>query len=309
MRRMRCAICNQHDSIVLLVMNACVDKATRRVGDKRKAAESTAAKESDCESSVGSPEPASLAIDADTGTDLTVGSKQIHSRLEETNSSEPKMPPNMTVTSHLNGAMAGLVTLQNLQNLASLQQSLPQVASLAAGLSNMANLSGNSVVNAPLNLSVSASADDDDEPSEDDDGDFFRGANGSSSSRDTATHNSSPNSTAMFSTSTMPHPAPATPRSTQSIGVTESPPSIMTTSMNSQQPPATPMQAPNPLIGSQQPAPMPQFILASGHLVQGIQGAQLLIPTSQGKYFKFKIYNFNILRNQCENTIILYFVL
>ncbi|XP_065155384.1 POU domain, class 6, transcription factor 1-like isoform X2 [Atheta coriaria] len=32
----------------------------------------------------------------------------------------------------------------------------------------------------------------------------------------------------------------------------------------------------------QQPAPMPQFILASGQLVQGIQGAQLLIPTSQG---------------------------
>ncbi|XP_077295786.1 POU-domain protein pdm3 [Arctopsyche grandis] len=30
------------------------------------------------------------------------------------------------------------------------------------------------------------------------------------------------------------------------------------------------------------PSPMPQLILASGHLVQGIQGAQLLIPTSQG---------------------------
>lgn len=31
------------------------------------------------------------------------------------------------------------------------------------------------------------------------------------------------------------------------------------------------------------PAPMPQLILASGQMVQGIQGAQLLIPTSQGK--------------------------
>ncbi|XP_037970741.2 POU domain, class 6, transcription factor 2 isoform X2 [Plutella xylostella] len=30
------------------------------------------------------------------------------------------------------------------------------------------------------------------------------------------------------------------------------------------------------------PSPMPQLILASGQLVQGIQGAQLLIPTSQG---------------------------
>lgn len=34
---------------------------------------------------------------------------------------------------------------------------------------------------------------------------------------------------------------------------------------------------------------MPQLILASGQLVQGIQGAQLLIPTSQGKakYLKY----------------------
>ena len=29
---------------------------------------------------------------------------------------------------------------------------------------------------------------------------------------------------------------------------------------------------------------MPQLILASGQLVQGIQGAQLLIPTSQGEF-------------------------
>ncbi|KAJ8911037.1 hypothetical protein NQ315_017403, partial [Exocentrus adspersus] len=112
--------------------------------------------ESECESSVGSPEPASLEMGADTGTDLTIGSK--HGRLEEANSNDPKMSPNSSAAaSHLNGTMAGLVTLQNLQNLASLQQSLPQVASLAAGLSNMANLTGNSAVNAPLNLSVSAS--------------------------------------------------------------------------------------------------------------------------------------------------------
>ncbi|KAJ8946042.1 hypothetical protein NQ318_005519 [Aromia moschata] len=180
--------------------------------------------ESDCESSVGSPEPASLAMGADTGTDLTVGSKQMHSRLEEASSNESKMSSNVSATSHLNGTMAGLVTLQNLQNLASLQQSLPQVASLAAGLSSMANLSGNSSVNAPLNLSVSASG-----------------------------------------------------------GLAEPSPSIMTAPINTQQPPpTTSMQPPNPLLSSQQPAPMPQFILASGHLVQGIQGAQLLIPTSQG---------------------------
>lgn len=52
--------------------------------------------------------------------------------------------------------MAGLVTFQNLQNLASLQ-GLPQVASLAAGLSNMASIAATPPVNAPLNLSVSAS--------------------------------------------------------------------------------------------------------------------------------------------------------
>lgn len=33
---------------------------------------------------------------------------------------------------------------------------------------------------------------------------------------------------------------------------------------------------------------MPQLILASGQLVQGVQGAQLLIPTSQGKLFYAK---------------------
>lgn len=45
----------------------------------------------------------------------------------------------------------------------------------------------------------------------------------------------------------------------------------------------------NGLIGASgqllqpQPAGMPQFILAGGQLLQGIQGAQLLIPTSQGE--------------------------
>jgi len=39
------------------------------------------------------------------------------------------------------------------------------------------------------------------------------------------------------------------------------------------------------LLAAPQPAAMPQFILASGQLVQGIQGAQLLIPTSQGMLY------------------------
>ncbi|XP_044263455.1 POU domain, class 6, transcription factor 1 isoform X4 [Tribolium madens] len=175
--------------------------------------------ESDCESSVGSPEPAS---GVEGSTDLTMGTKGMQPM-----GPEAKIPPNVSAAAHLNG-MAGLVTLQNLQNLASLQQSLPQVASLAAGLQNMAGLtSGNPVVNAPLNLSVSASV--------------------------------------------------ATSRTSQSGSNTEAAPLNPTQSTGSALPPP-----PNPLLSSQQPAPMPQFILASGQLVQGIQGAQLLIPTSQG---------------------------
>ncbi|CAG9860233.1 unnamed protein product [Phyllotreta striolata] len=189
--------------------------------------------ESDCESStISSPEPGALAIGGENGADLSLSSKQMQSRMDETSLKDPKMTPRMSPTSHLNGAMAGLVTLQNLQNLASLQN-LPQVASLAAGLSSMAGLSGNPAVNAPLNLSVSGSA--------------------------------------------------PTPRSTQSGALTEPPPGIITNPMNAQPHQPTSMAPPNPLMGSQQaPASMPQFILASGQLVQGIQGAQLLIPTSQG---------------------------
>ncbi|XP_066146410.1 POU domain, class 6, transcription factor 2 isoform X2 [Euwallacea fornicatus] len=52
--------------------------------------------------------------------------------------------------------------------------------------------------------------------------------------------------------------------------------------LSSQPPPASSLHPQNHLLPSPQPAPMPQFILASGQLVQGIQGAQLLIPTSQG---------------------------
>lgn len=40
---------------------------------------------------------------------------------------------------------------------------------------------------------------------------------------------------------------------------------------------------PSSLLNPAQATQMPQLILASGQLVQGIQGAQLLIPTSQGK--------------------------
>lgn len=45
-----------------------------------------------------------------------------------------------------------------------------------------------------------------------------------------------------------------------------------------------PMATLTQLLAQPQPVAMPQFIMTSGQLVQGIQGAQLFIPTSQGKY-------------------------
>ncbi|XP_006607125.1 POU domain, class 6, transcription factor 1 isoform X4 [Apis dorsata] len=130
---------------------------------------------------------------------------------------------------HLNGTMAGMVTLQNLQNLASLQN-LPQVASLAAGLQGMtAGLTNNQLINTPLNLTVSSSANE------------FSCSGG--------TVPTASNTTAA------PHLLP---------------------------PSSTPMATLPQLLSQPQPVAMPQFILTSGQLVQGIQGAQLLIPTSQG---------------------------
>ncbi|XP_055707141.1 POU domain, class 6, transcription factor 2 isoform X2 [Phlebotomus papatasi] len=109
---------------------------------------------------------------------------------------------------HLNGTMQGMLNLQKLQNLASIQHasmppSLSGLQGLAAGLSGL---------NSPLNLSVTGSGT----PT----GCSTSGAGGSAG--------------------------------------------------DGGQPPT---------IGSAQ---LPQLILASGQLVQGIQGAQLLIPTSQG---------------------------
>lgn len=122
----------------------------------------------------------------------------------------------------LNGTMAGIVTLQNLQSLANLQN-LPQVASLAAGLQGMtAGLTNNQLINGPLNLTV----------------------NSSGGTVPTAS-----------STTAAPHLLP---------------------------PSSSPMATLPQLLSQPQPVAMPQFFLTSGQLVQGIQGAQLLIPTAQG---------------------------
>ncbi|KAG5314410.1 PO6F2 factor, partial [Pseudoatta argentina] len=179
------------------------------------------AKESD-RSSAGSPEPA-------TGGALHEHQMMIDDIKNSRKRRRSPSPENLhqakraaVAQAHLNGTMAGMVTLQNLQNLANLQN-LPQVASLAAGLQGMtAGLTNNQLINTPLNLTVSSSG----------------------GTIPTAS-----------STTAAPHLLP---------------------------PSSAPMATLPQLLSQPQPVAMPQFILTSGQLVQGIQGAQLLIPTSQG---------------------------
>ncbi|KAL3268567.1 hypothetical protein HHI36_007675 [Cryptolaemus montrouzieri] len=181
--------------------------------------------ESDCDSIVSSPEPA-YTVGIDSGSN---GARIYSNRTkEEETHNESQIPQH---TTQMNGAMGGLVSLQN---ISSIQQNLPQMASLATGLQSMASLAANPAANAPLNLSVSASAI------------TPRTSQSSTAKLDHTTN--------MSSNSLTSHPA-----ATNGLQST-----------------------PNHLLGAQQPALMPQLILASGQLVPGIQGAQLLIPTSQG---------------------------
>ncbi|XP_021929716.1 POU domain, class 6, transcription factor 2-like isoform X3 [Zootermopsis nevadensis] len=201
--------------------------------------------EESCDSNSPPPEPAAMGVDnIPMALDQHYGSPQQQQQQQQqsvfsmnghnSNQSLPGTPthnrsvPNSPdpiaamdsakAAAHINGTMAGMVTLQNLQNLATLQ-SLPQVASLAAGLQGMAGL-GTQLINTPLNLSASATG-------------------------------SLPSNCASAS--------PA-----HSVG------NLLASAATQPQ-----------LLAAPQPAAMPQFILASGQLVQGIQGAQLLIPTSQ----------------------------
>ncbi|XP_076639922.1 POU-domain protein pdm3 isoform X3 [Colletes latitarsis] len=173
-------------------------------------------------SSTGSPEPVTTGSHHDHQMmldDMKPSRKKRHSSSPE-NLHQAKGAA--VAQAHLNGTMAGMVTLQNLQNLANLQN-LPQVASLAAGLQGMtAGLANNQLINTPLNLTVSSSG----------------GTVPTSSSTTSAPHLQPPSSAPM---ATLPQ-----------------------------------------LLSQSQPVAMPQFIQTSGQLVQGIQGAQLLIPTSQG---------------------------
>nr|CAD7259635.1 unnamed protein product [Timema shepardi] len=195
-----------------------------------------------CESNPPSPEPATMGLDGahhNHGHHFMANGHSNNNNSSSSPSSNGSMPGTPThnhsghaspdpghgvmdaakAAAHLNGTMAGMVTLQNLQNLATLQ-SLPQVASLAAGLQGIAGL-GTQLINTPLNLSASA-------------------------------------------TSNLSCPTSSAHTVGNLLGSASQP----------------------QLLAAPQPAAMPQLILASGQLVQGIQGAQLLIPTSQGKYLE-----------------------
>ncbi|GAB0099922.1 POU domain [Sergentomyia squamirostris] len=114
---------------------------------------------------------------------------------------------------HLNGTMQGMLNLQKLQNLATIQH-----ASMPSSLSGLQGLAaGLSSLNSPLNLSVGA---------------------GAGNAAMTPGGGSAANAGGSASDGGAPPPIPS--------------------------------------------AQLPQLILASGQLMQGIQGAQLLIPTSQG---------------------------
>ncbi|KAK9887331.1 hypothetical protein WA026_022000 [Henosepilachna vigintioctopunctata] len=99
-------------------------------------------------------------------------------------------------------------------------------------------------------------------------------------SMDSVTSNPPPNTPLNLSVSA----SAATPRTIQSSNSKmDTLTNISPSTMNSHPSAANGLQStPNPLLGAQQPVLMPQLVLASGQLVPGIQGAQLLIPTSQG---------------------------
>lgn len=133
-------------------------KSERWWADLRARPASASSTDSD-RSSVGSPEPVAAT-----------GSLHEHQMMMDEMKNSRKNSPSpenlhqakraAVAQAHLNGTMAGMVTLQNLQNLASLQN-LPQVASLAAGLQGMtAGLTNNQLINTPLNLTVSSSGRD-----------------------------------------------------------------------------------------------------------------------------------------------------
>ncbi|KAF5296347.1 hypothetical protein FQR65_LT10239 [Abscondita terminalis] len=273
--------------------------------------------ESDRESSISSPEPASvMGVDGDS--DYYKPQKMIQ-HCTDSSPKDPRISSPISATAHLNGAIAGLVSFQNFQNLASLQQTLPPATSLPNDLQHMSSATS-PIANAPLNLSVNATA-----------------VNGSKhlpiGNADVASSNVC-NRTIRVCTHASPcclilrlslqesdressisSPEPASVMGVDGDSDYYKPQKMIqhcTDSSPKDPRISSPISATAHLNGATSmeqaftyrpcassnvcnrtyefatatcitsACTMPQFILASGQLVQGIQGAQLLIPTSQG---------------------------
>ncbi|XP_055916106.1 POU domain, class 6, transcription factor 2 isoform X2 [Eupeodes corollae] len=193
---------------------------------------------------------------------------------------------------HLNGTMQDMINLQKLQNLATLQHqhnqqqqqqhnqqqsdspvAVPPVAAALASLQGLAGISSAVPLNSPLNLSIGSTTSA-----------ATAVANLSSSTGPTNSINNNKPHGPLGSTSTSSSsPLPVSSLSISITGSTAtSPPHGGDTIAGVGNSPV----ASNLIAGGCSPpaasAQMPQLILASGQLVQGVQGAQLLIPTAQG---------------------------
>ncbi|EDW31614.1 GL11218 [Drosophila persimilis] len=263
------------------------------------------------------PMPMPMQIDADADADADEDEADGDDAAEALRLRQEEQAQAKAFAAHLNGTMQDMINLQKLQNLATLQQQQQQQQqhphphphphphthphhghhhhhpATAAALASLQGLAA-SVFNSPLNLSVGA------EPA------AAVGAASTSAARvspphsschtgsknktskangggNTNAHNSSNSGCGSVSgsgsgsgggnasssqhpdnpsSSSSPHALNATSLANVLAAATASPPPAL------QAPPAS--------------AQMPQLILASGQLVQGVQGAQLLIPTAQG---------------------------
>jgi len=210
---------------------------------------------------------------------------------------QQKLMTTFCVTLVQNPTVQDMINLQKLQNLATLQQQQQQQhphphhghhhqhqhqhhhPATAAALASLQGLAA-SVFNSPLNLSVggepaaaAGAAVAPSSPTHNGGGKSKTAKGGSSgnNSGGSATNSGSGSSSAQqqqqpdnpSSSSSPHHPLSASSLANVLAAATASPPPTL------QAPPAS--------------AQMPQLILASGQLVQGVQGAQLLIPTAQGE--------------------------
>jgi len=205
---------------------------------------------------------------------------------------QQKLMTTFCVTLVQNPTVQDMINLQKLQNLATLQQQQQQQQqhphphhghqhhhhhpATAAALASLQGLAA-SVFNSPLNLSVGGEPVATTGPSvaptspthnggkskTAKGGSSGNGSGGSSANSGTSSAQQQQQPDNPSSSSSPHHPLSASSLANVLAAATASPPPSL------QAPPAS--------------AQMPQLILASGQLVQGVQGAQLLIPTAQGE--------------------------